>query len=299
MGKLCSKETQITSSLVQEEKEVSVPTYKSKADTYFQLIEYKFNYFHKMLFQDFLYSLVNFSNENATLEDDYNKSTIEYSMNEPFFDEIITPEIFQSFLENKILRHKALYEDASNNEIITSIFKEVFINVINGLGLKLSQNANSNGDTSADKNNIVKKGQLIAIGILYCKGHNYIKTKALFNIFQQNGEFKSSQKFNQFLLALFITASYGMVNARNKSSKFSEVGAIDKTILKELINSSELKDCENLVKVTNNLMFGEDLSKSYKYEDFKMKFSNENSENSFGFLLSSSGVRYMLEKNNV
>ena len=90
-----------------------------------------------------------------------------------------------------------------------------------------------------------------------------------------------------------------MASARNKLKKFSEIGAIDRDKLKELLNTSELKDCKNLVTITNKLMFGEDLSLSYNYQDFKMKFSNEDKDTSFGFLLSPSGIRYMLEKNNV
>ena len=299
MGKLCSKEAQITESLVQQEKEISIPTYKSQADTIYELLENKYNFFRKIFFQDFLYSLVNFSNENATLEDDYNKSNIEYSMNQPFFDENMSSDYFQSFLENKILKHKSLYADAGNNESVTSIFKEEFIEIIKALGLKLEQDEKEKGNSGADRNSIVKKGHIIAFGILYCLGPNYIKTRALFNLFQQDNVLKSSEKFNEFLLALFIIASYGMASARNKLKKFSEIGAIDRDKLKELLNTSELKDCKNLVTITNKLMFGEDLSLSYNYQDFKMKFSNEDKDNSFGFLLSSSGIRYMLGKYNV
>lgn len=89
MGKLCSKEQQMITNLVEQEKEFSIPSYQSNADKYYQLLENKYNYLRKMLFQDFLYSLVIFTNENATLDDDYNKSNIEYSMNDQFFDEII------------------------------------------------------------------------------------------------------------------------------------------------------------------------------------------------------------------
>lgn len=299
MGQLCTKKVQITETLVPKENEVSIPSYKSKADNYYELQENKYNYFRKILFQDFLYSLVNFSNENATLEDDYNKSNIEYSMNDSFFDEIISSDFFQSFLENKILKHNALYEDAGNNEKITTIFKDEFVELINALGLKLYQNEEQNGNKDANKKEIVKKGQLISFGILYCLGPNYTKIRALFNIFQQDGVFKTSKKFSEFLLALFITASYGMASVRNKLKKYNEIGGIDTEKLKDLLSSSELKDCQHLVNVTNELIFGNDLSKSYTYQDFKMNFSIEEKDKSFGFLLSPSGVRYMLEKHNV
>ena len=299
MGKLCSKEQQMITNLVEQEKEFSIPSYQSNADKYYQLLENKYNYLRKMLFQDFLYSLVIFTNENATLDDDYNKSNIEYSMNDQFFDEIFSTESFQSFIENKILKHKALYEDAANNENVTSIFKEEFLELRQSLALKLSQNEKAKGNESVDSNNAVKKGNVIAFGILFCIGANYVKARALFNLFNQNGEIKSSEKFSEFLLSLFIISSYAMASARNKLKKYSEIGNIDKKELKELLDSSELKDCQNLVEVTNKLIFGEDLSLSLNYQDFKMKFANGNKDESLAFLLNPSGIRYMLQKNHV
>ena len=49
-------------------------------------------------------------------------------------------KLIVDFIENKVLKHKALYEDAGSNEKITSIFKECFLSVHNSLGLKLAQN---------------------------------------------------------------------------------------------------------------------------------------------------------------
>ena len=299
MGKLCSKQTQTTSNLIETEKEVSLPSYKSDADKFYELQESKYNYFRKLNYADFLYSLVNFSNENATLEDDYSKTNIDFSMNEPFFGDIFSNDIFQSFLENKVLKHKAIYEEAGNNEKITSIFKEGFLAVNNGLGLKLSQDAKAKGDESADKNTIVKKGDALAYGLLYCVGANFIKIKSLFNIFQENGQLKPSAKLSEFLLALFIIPSYGMASARNKLSKFEEIGAVDKEKLKELLDSSELKDCQNMVEITNKLIFGPNLTTTLSYQNFKDKFEVNDKDHSLAFMFSPSGVRYMLQKNNV
>ena len=86
-----------------------------------------------------MYSLVNYSKENATLEDDYNKANIEYSMSHPFFTEIFSDDIFQSFLENKIFKHKAIYKQAGNNEKTTNLFKEAILSQNNALALKLSK----------------------------------------------------------------------------------------------------------------------------------------------------------------
>lgn len=103
--------------------------------------------------------------------------------------------------------------------------------------------------------------------------------------------------FNEFLLALFLVASYCSIAARNKLGKYDAIGQISKEDLKQLLNAAELKDCQNLVGVANKLIFGEDLSGSLTYEQFKEKFKG--SDNSISFLLSPSGVRSLLEKNNV
>lgn len=298
MGQLCSKQTQTTSTLIETEKEVELRSYKSDGDKFYELLENKYNYFRKINFADYMYSLVNYSNENATLEDDYNKANIEYSMSHPFFTEIFSDDIFQSFLENKIFKHKAIYEQAGNNEKATNLFKETILSQNSALSLKLSQDAKEKGDESADKSTIVKKGDAIAYGLLYCCGANYIKIKALFNLFQENGQIKTSSKLSSFLLALALVPSYCMASARNKMSKYEEIGPIDKEQLKGLIGTSELKDCQYLVTVINKIMFGEDLSGGLTYDQFKMKFAEGNENTTLAFMLNPAGIRYMLKKFN-
>ena len=299
MGQLCGKKAQATSNLIETEKEITLPSYKSDGDKYYDLQENKYNFLRKINFEDFLYSLVHFSNENATLEDDYQKANINFSMEEPFFCELFSNDIFQSFLENKILKHKAIYAIAGNDEKMTSIFKEGFLAANYGLGVKLAQNAKELGDTNADKNSIIKKGDAIAYGILYCVGANYVKIRALFNLFKKDEILKDSEKLDEFLLSLFIIAGYGMASARNKLSKFDEIGGIEKEKLKELINTSELKDSQNMVQITKKMLFGQDLSVSLNYQNFKDKFELNDKDNSLAFLLSPSGCRYMQQKNNV
>lgn len=299
MGQLCGKKAQATSNLIETEKEITLPSYKSDGDKYYDLQENKYNFLRKINFEDFLYSLVHFSNENATLEDDYQKANINFSMEEPFFCELFSNDIFQSFLENKILKHKAIYAIAGNDEKMTSIFKEGFLAANYGLGVKLAQNAKELGDTNADKNSIIKKGDAIAYGILFCVGANYVKIRALFNLFKKDEILKDSEKLDEFLLSLFIIAGYGMANARYKLSKFDEIGGIEKEKFKELINTSELKDSQNMVQITKKMLFGQDLSVSLNYQNFKDKFELNDKDNSLAFLLSPSGCRYMQQKNNV
>ena len=54
--------------------------------------------------------------------------------------------MFQSFIENKILKHKLLYEESQNKETATAIFKKIASESYIGLRKKLAQNFNKNVD---------------------------------------------------------------------------------------------------------------------------------------------------------
>ena len=290
MGKLCSKQVQTTSSSIESEQEVSICSYKSGGDDALKLQENKFNYLNKINFADFLYSLANYSNENATIEFKYDNVNIDYKITSQEFGEDFSPDVFQSFIENRILKHDNIY-NAKIDESLIAIFKDNLIQNVTALNLKLKQSH------SEDEFQGIRKYHVIPYGLLYCAGANYIKIKALFNLFSEGGAIKSSQMFNEFLLALFLVASYCSIHARNKLGKYDAFGALSKEELKQLLGTAELKDCQNLVGVANKLIFGEDLSGSLTYEQFKEKFKG--SDNSISFLLSPSGVRSLLEKNNV
>lgn len=290
MGKLCSKQVQTTSSSIESEQEVSICSYKSGGDDALKLQENKFNYLNKINFADFLYSLANYSNENATIEFKYDNVNIDYKITSQEFGEDFSPDVFQSFIENRILKHDNIY-NAKIDESLIAIFKDNLIQNVTALNLKLKQSH------LEDEFQGIRKYHVIPYGLLYCAGANYIKIKALFNLFSEGGAIKSSQMFNEFLLALFLVASYCSIAARNKLGKYDAIGQISKEDLKQLLNAAELKDCQNLVGVANKLIFGEDLSGSLTYEQFKEKFKG--SDNSISFLLSPSGVRSLLEKNNV
>ena len=300
MGSLCGKKAQSeVSMLIPQEAEITIPSYKSDGDKIFELQEKKFNHLTKILFQDYLYSLVNFSLDNATLEDDYSKINIEYSSNDAFYGESFSSDLFQSFIENKLFKHKILYEENENNERSMSIFKTFLLETYNILGKKLAQDVKEKGNEAPDPSSIIIKGYLIPIGILHCGGPKYVKVRTIFNLFQEGGNLKPNEKFNKFLLALFLTAAYSMIHVRNKLADYDEIGGIDKNELIKLTDTAELKDSQHLVEVTNKLIFGEDLSQTLEYGAFKAKFEDINKETSLGYLLNASGVRFMQKVHNV
>ena len=225
MGKLCSKQVQTTSSAIESEQEVSICSYKSAGDDALKLQENKFNYLNKINFADFLYSLANYSNENATIEFKYDNVNIDYKINSQEFGEDFSPDVFQSFIENRILKHDNIY-NAKIDESLIAIFKDNLIQNVTALNLKLKQSH------SEDEFPGVRKYHIIPYGLLYCAGANYIKIKALFNLFSEGGAIKSSQMFNEFLLALFLVASYCSIAARNKLGKYDAIGQISKEDLK-------------------------------------------------------------------
>ena len=296
MGEIYSRPERMPSQIGYSEKEILLASYKSDEDIYYEMQEKKYNYLRNLNFQDFLYSLVNFSDENFILEDDYSKSNINYSMNHPFFNETFSSDIFQSFIDSKILRYKNIFTRALNGEHSITIFKTYLLVLHKSLILKLTQNKRINGVEIKDKDSITKKCDAISYGLLYCSGPNYVKAKAIFNIFSENGQLKPSKKFNEFLLVLFLIACYCNLYARNRLSMYDEIGPFEKQKFKEFIKFSELKECQNLVKKTNELIFGSDLSAILNYEQFKKKFTPNDKDNSIGFILCPSGIRYMLHK---
>ena len=168
-----------------------------------------------------------------------------------------------------------------------------------GLAKKLFQNENQNENAEVNENNIIKKRDIICFGLLYCGGKKMKKVKLLFNLFKENDVIKSNEKFSKFLLSLFLLASYCILDAKILLSKNNEeIGILKKDDFKKLIDCAQLKDSQNLVKITNKLMFGEDLSKSFSFGEFKNLFTLNKNE-SLGYLISPSGIRYMLQENNV
>ena len=311
MGKLCCKNEDfeeddydgnypILSDMIKY-KDLLLPPYTSMGDKFYEKLEKKYNFLKKIKLSDFLISLANFSKRNMTLTDSYSKK-YEFSMNDEFFEEDFCQEYFQVFLENKIFKHESLYEFSGKNEIISNnIFKRGLLIMHKGLAKKLVQNAkeNENGNVELNENNIIKKKDIICFGLLYCGGRKKKKVKLLFNLFKENDVIKSSEKFSRCLLSLFLIASYCILDAKIILSRQNkEIGKIKKDDFKKLIDCAQLRDSQNLVKVTNKLIFGEDLSKSLSFGEFKNLFTL-NKNKSLGFLLSPSGIRYMLQENNV
>ena len=276
--------------LAPNEKEIKIKDYSSENDKHLEIIETKQNFFHFVQLIEFVNLLDKFNLETATVVTDKPMRT-QFKYNDKFLSELINEEEFQSFIENKIFKLEELSELVGNNQEAASLFKQICFELYKSLKLKLNQHYNNN-----DSNDLIKKINLLAIGILFCACENIEKIKLIFDIFKnENNEFCKSDNLNDFLLTMFLISSYCLISARNKISNTKlGIGQIAKEDLLKLIKVSELKDSENLVKIFNDSFFKQE---KYRWDQFKNKFKDI--DNGFGWVLSSKGIRRKLEENNI
>ena len=133
--------------------------------------------------------------------------------------------------------------------------------------------------------------------MIFCLSTNIGKIKLLFDLFaDEEKKFKKSEELNEFLLTMFISASYALVNSLYKLGKnHDDINKISNDEMAKLLNASELKDNQNLLEKFNETFFED--KESLTYDEFKNKFKNK--EKGFGWIFSSKGIRFMLEKYNV
>ena len=281
--------------LAPNEKEIEIKDYSSENDKHLEIIETKQNFFRFVQLVEYVNLLEQFNIEIATIITDEPMRT-QFKYNDKFLSETINEEEFQSFIENKIFNLEELSELIGNNQEAASLFKQICLELYKSLKLKLNQHYNNDSIDSNDSIDIIKKQNLLAIGILFCACENIEKIKLIFDIFKnESNEFCKSENLNDFLLTLFLISSYCLISARNKISNTKlGIGQIEKEDLLKLIKVSELKDNENLVKIFNDSFFKQE---KYRWDQFKNKF--QDIDNGFGWVLSSKGIRRKLEENNI
>ena len=261
--------------LATDEKEISFKDYSSPNDAPLSEVESSNNFFKYISLYKYLNLLDSFTVENPTNENNLPQKN-QFSNMDDFYQKKMSVKEFQSFIENKIFNLKDIKNLIGNNETTASIFKQICIGIYEALELKLRQKNN-------DKNPIViKKKNLIPIGLLFCTCNNIEKIKLFFDLFKNDkDEFCKSEELNVFLLSDFLIASYCLISARNKIGKMNEnIQEIEKKDLVKLVNCAELKDNENLVKVFNDNFFKD--KEKLTWLEFKQKF--EDKENGFGWI---------------
>ena len=282
MGNCCQncKQNERNSILIcSDEEEIEFPQYSSISDKQLECLETENNLYRDINLIDYINLLAYFSLDTATVPFE-GPVKITFSSKDEFLSNYFYEELFQSFIENAILNGREIGEQ----EII---FMEMNVELFKSLKLKLKQNYNE------DKSKKITKRDLISLGILFCKSSNIHKIKIVFDIFKnENEEFVKSNELDEYLLCCFLISSYCMISAKSKLSQNNPtISGLSLEELKEFIQFSELKDCQNLVKYFNNTFFNKN---SFKWNEFKIKFK----DNGFGWIFSTKGIRQKLQENN-
>lgn len=289
MGINCCKETQKEDPnvLAKGEQEIDFAEYTSSNDKLVQKIEQNYNLLTHLQLYYYLNHLDTFSIETATLKMDPKEFKTEFS-SKGEFDKLITVDEFQSFLENRILKENELYTMAGEDESLASTFKDILLGVYNDLSMKVGQYRGENKPT-------LKKLHLIPLALLFCISTNIAKIKLFFDLFAEDGKLKQSKELDEFVISLFITASFCMVSSRIKLGKRNQkIGAVEANEAKKAVSCSELKDNQEVLKVFKETFFKKD---ELTFDEVKSLF--ENKKEGFGWMFNSKGVRNMLEKHNI
>ena len=287
----CSKSaSKKGNNLAPKEKEISFKDYYlPNNDESLYEVESNQNFLKYISLYEYLNLLDIFTVRNSTLKTELPNKYI-FTSKDAFYQKDVSIEEFQCFIENKIFKLDEINELAVNNEISATIFKEICIEIYRALELKLRQHYDSNDNV------VIKKKNLIPLGLLFCNCNNIEKIKLLFDLFKnENEEFCKSDELDNFMLSDFLTASYCLISARNKIGKnFDTIEELKKDELIKLVNCAELKDNQHLVNVFNQTFFNKE---KLTWLEFKQKFQDK--ENGFGWIFSSQGIRRKLEENKV
>ena len=288
----CKKMSEDTSSVFAKgESEIDFPEYESRSDKYFSLIEGKFNLISHIQLLEYMNLLEHFSLQTATIDFE-GKYRSDFSSKDEFLSTVLHQDEFQSFIENKLLNTPDVLEIFGEDELTLSTFKDCFIKVFSALNTKL------NSFYNVKKEEKVTKRNLVALGILFCRGQNISKLKLFFEIFKdENGNFVKSENLDNYLMSLFFISGYCLLSVRMFiNSPKQNLSKIDNNLAQQILNGNGLtqKNAENLLNYFNTKFFNKE---SFTWDEFKKKFND--SKNSFSWIFSSKGIRSKLENKSI
>lgn len=293
MGSLCNKVSSEKINVRPEIKAFRMISYSSNSDEVLKDMESenRNNFLSKVPFQDFIYSLSTYKRETATLADDYSKSPSSYSFEDPWFNEEMSIDEFQIFLTEKIAKHNALF-DILSNETKKQIFLDINLCLFEALNKDL---------TKLDENFKMKKCNIMLIGFYFCNSVNTTLVEFIFDLFKTEGKLVKSDIFSTFLYGAYLLCSHCMfyVLVKLLPKNDGHFTPVPKEQIQACTKTCQIKDCKELLKFSEQLIFGEDGSKQYSALDFKNLFLSENKETSLAYLLTRSGIRYMLQVHDV
>ena len=275
----CNKISNEPTLIAENEKEIEFPSYSSKSDNCLKYLEKDNNLLRYISLIEFVNLLSYFNNQTAGIpfEGPYRTN---FSNKDEFLSEIIYKELFQSFIENTILRERQLGEEETT-------FIEMYIELFNSLESKLKE-------YYGDENKKLAKKNLLCLGTLFCKTNNISKIKFLFDIFKdENEQIMKSEELNEFLICSFLISSYCLLcAAKNLSQVNPTIPEMPREEL-ELLQNSQLEDCYNLLNYFNKNFF---YRKPFTWEEFREKFEGKEG---FGWIFSTKGIRQKLQEKDI
>ncbi len=287
----CKKFSEDTSSVFAPgENEIEFPEYSSHSDSYFILIETKYNLLNHVQLLDYINLLESFTLKTATINSNV-KYRSNFSSKDEFLNTIMHQDEFHSFIENKLLNINDILEFFGEDEQTISIFKECFVKLISATNVKLNSYYQTNKEDKVTKRN------LVGLGLLYCRGQNISKVKLFFDLFKNDEEkFVKSENLDSYLIGIFFMASYSLLSVRTTiNMPLQDLPKIQNNLAYDLLNRNGLsqKNSENLLKYFNKTFFDKE---SFTWKEFKNKFGYK--KDSFSWIFSTKGIRSKLEDKN-
>lgn len=264
--------------------------YNAYSDVYLSPIEDNYNLLQKISFNEFVSKLLQFNQTGPILSNNITNQFTAISVSSHVMNQPFSEETFKSFIETKIITSDKLYNytnDEDSNQLTLKVFNEYLLETYRELRKNFS-------NYSEDKFNIIKKYNLIPLGIIYCDGRNKEKIEFIYKAFKnENNNIQKSQEFNKFMICLFLIPSCCQVYVRMKLAvKYPTLGDISKQDMISILDAFELVDIERLVGICNKTFFKE--KKELSHDEFIEAFDTKD----LNWMLKASGIRANLEKNN-
>jgi len=308
----------------EREKRVSVvhfKSYNSTVDNLFIKIEKTFSFYQQIQLYEFLFLLTNVNVEkpqvdlNTSKRNSANVGDIvsssrgnsvileEVSLEPPksvksYINQEMSKEEFMIFIQNKVVNNflniKFMNEKLEKNKVFEQYMSIIYDSL---LAAKVDNFKTKNPGVKVKKGTIktLKKLILSCLGFLFCSSLNRYRMEALFDLFaNEELNFEWNEELEEFFYYLFICPSTCSLRAlKNISGNFPE--HFKEIANEEFININdafEIKDVLRLREIFLNDFFGD--KKVLNREEYYDKFI----KGDFGWIFSSNGIRYFLQKHN-
>jgi hypothetical protein len=277
---------------VEKENDVEFKKYSSTLDKFFVTIEESYMILRYFQMFDILLLFTKAKPQSSQLE-----LSADNQVAKPYLEELEKVD-FMLFLEHKVIKNYLVVSILNDNEEIATIFKEFMSELYDSLLLaRIDNHKKKNPGVKVKKGSIksIKKLYLYPIAVLFSSSTNRNKIEFLFSLLSdEKRNFPKSQDLIDFIFFLFMVGATCSFRAiRNTADKFpTKLNSISK---EEYLAKSDAFEVDDIIRLRD--IFITDFFKSQEYvtrDQFDHKFKNEE----FGWIFSTSGIRFHLEKHN-